>query len=285
VIPAIALAPLLLYPLWEAVAVRINHLRIELPKLPSGLEGLSMLLATDLHVTRKGRRERHLERLLCACPEVDLLLIGGDVARCPRGMAVALDLFAGVRHRLGAFAVLGNSEHKREAPTTELIHLMEKVGVTVLNNAHQILVARGTGFVIAGVDDPFEDRDDLPAALNGADPAAFLLLLSHSPEVVLRLGCPCPDLILAGHTHGGQIRLPGMKALYTHNSRGVDLDAGLFGPEDLVRFNPNLIDHPFMYVSRGIGTSRLPVRFLCPPEVTFITLDRPGGGGNQESLN
>jgi len=270
-IRTVLLAPLLAYPLWEAVAVQITSLQLSLPGLPPQLDGFSILFVTDPHISRMGRRERNLLRVLRGL-QPDLLAVGGDVARHERGMALAVRILQSVKPRLGAFAVLGNSEHKHDAPTEQLVRMLEDGGIHVLNNVHQALCYRGARLVIAGVDDPYEERDDYAAATAGAPSDAPIILLAHSPEVVVRLRERAPDLTLCGHTHGGQVRLPGLNAIYTHNRHGVDLDAGLFTADELRRYNPGISGSPLMYVSRGIGVSVLPVRFLCRPEVALISL-------------
>lgn len=261
-----------LYPVWEAAHVRLVRLRVALDALPPELDGLTILLLTDLHVNRIGRRERGLRRLLQRIPPVDLLLLGGDTARDEPGMRAAMHVLSPITPRYGAFAVLGNAEHKNNAPTAELARILTEAGFRVLVNTHQVLSVRSLPLVVAGVDDPYEQLDDPKAALSGAPPGAPTILLAHSPEVIAHVPAPGPDLILAGHTHGGQIRFPWMPAVYTHNVRGIDLDCGLFPPDSLNRFRSSSDLRSLMYVSRGVGASVLPARLFCPPEAVLISL-------------
>jgi len=100
--------------------------------------------------------------------------------------------------------------------------------------------------------------------LYGDGAAAARLLLTHNPDLVLELadlGAPPPDLVLAGHTHGGQVRLPGYGAIYTSTKLGRRYDAGLFDFQGIP-----------LYITAGVGTSEVPVRLFDPPEIVLITL-------------
>jgi len=272
VIRALLVLTAALYPVWEAAHVRLVRLGLELPALPRELDGLTLLFLTDLHISRIGRRERGLQRLLHRVPPVDLLLLGGDTARDERGMRAAVQVLSPISARYGAFAVLGNAEHKHNAPTDRLIGILGEAGFCVLVNASRVLSVRSLHFAVAGVDDPYEQFDDPKAALSGVPPETPTILIAHSPEVIAHLPCPGPDLILAGHTHGGQIRFPWMPAIYTHNVRGIDLDCGLFPPDVLNRYRTSAGLRSFMYLSRGVGASVMPARLFCPPEAVLITL-------------
>jgi len=269
---ALLLAPLAFYPIWEALYIKLTRINLESAKLPPGTTPISMLFLSDLHISRRGRRERNLHRLLTHCPQVDLLLLGGDIAREERGMALALDILSTVKASAGVFAVLGNSEHKNGAPTEQLARTMRDRGVQILVNENKTVSVKGCTLAITGVDDPYEGLDRPEAALSGIPDDCFKILLAHSPEVIVHMAGLTVDLILAGHTHGGQIRLPKMRAIYTHNVRGVQLDSGMFTSEALRQYNPKIADGISMYISRGVGCSLIPARFLCPPEVVLITV-------------
>ncbi|MGQ9524239.1 MAG: metallophosphoesterase [Armatimonadota bacterium] len=273
-IRALLLLTAALYPVWEAAKVRLVRLRIDLESLPLELDGLTLLLLTDLHVSRIGRRERNLHRLLERLPVVDLFLLGGDTARDEKGMRAALQVVSPVTPKHGAFAVLGNSEHKRGVPTDRLVRMLEDAGFCVLVNTSRVLTVRSVPLAVVGVDDPYEQLDDPKGALSSVPEDALTILLAHSPEVIAHVPAPGPELILAGHTHGGQMRLPWMPAIYTHNVRGIDLDCGLFPPDVLNRYRRSAGLRSLMYVSRGVGASLLPARLLCPPEAVLIALHR-----------
>jgi len=161
--------------------------------------------------------------------------------------------------------VLGNHDYipfGRDHGANDVARLREVLsgaGLTVLTN--EARPVRGGGLYVVGVDDPATRRDDLAHAMAGVPPDACALALAHSPDVALRLGARRPDLILAGHTHGGQIRLPRLGALMTLSALPKTLAMGLGRYEDVP-----------LFVSRGIGYSTLNLRLGTPPEVALLTL-------------
>jgi len=175
--------------------------------------------------------------------------------------------------RLGKFACLGNHDY---CGVDDVIAALEAAEVTVLRNQHQLISIDGARLCIIGLDDMgttgsyvyhLPPRDNLPAALSGnRHTEAIRLLLVHNPDLVMKpaftqeTAC-CPiHLVLAGHTHGGQIYLPVIGPLFTP-SRHRRLFSG-----GLVQAAGTLV-----HVSRGAGSS-WPVRFNCPPEVNVLTL-------------
>ena len=117
------------------------------------------------------------------------------------------------------------------------------------------------------MDDPFSGADKLGGALRGTQRTPFAILLSHSPQMFMKADLTKFDLVLTGHTHGGQVRLPGLGPLW--------LPAGSEGYGSGWFYGI----HAQMYVSRGVGTSILPIRFLCRPELALITLKRTTSKG------
>ena len=129
-------------------------------------------------------------------------------------------------------------------------------------------------FVIAGVDDPFRKHADLPKALQGVQPEDFVVLLAHAPNIAAQAVDLGVDLVLSGHTHGGQFKLPLLPAPYPHTGRGPRLEQGLYARERLSRRIGMDADHTQIYVSRGLGASYIPARLFCRPELPIITLRR-----------
>jgi hypothetical protein len=167
---------------------------------------------------------------------------------------------ARIRARYGAFATLGNHEHWWGRPR-EIQAIFERHGITLLNNAHRVIQAKPGAFAVAGIDDLRTGDPDLEAALRGLDPAIPTLLLSHRPEIFPQAAERGIPLTLAGHWHGGQVklRLPGGDFSIAHMRTPY--------PEGLYRINASRL-----YVSRGIGTTATPVRLNAPPEVTLFRL-------------
>jgi predicted MPP superfamily phosphohydrolase len=279
-----------------AYALRVEPHRLELtrprlvcPRLPAELDGLRVLLLTDPHVDRWERLERGLIALLERLPErPDVIVWGGDFLHHPNSIPDALHLCEAVRRLfpdVPAFAVLGNAEHKMSARRrAALVGRLEARGMTMLVNRQVPLTLRGATITVAGVDDPYYGHDKLADALAPCAPAdRFTLLLSHSPQLALRAAKAGVDVMLSGHTHGGQVRLPLLGPLKTQNPLGRKMASGLFDPVGLVRATgrrdvagARLVT----YVSRGIGVAPLwkfrtvKPRLLTRPEVALLTLHR-----------
>jgi predicted MPP superfamily phosphohydrolase len=184
------------------------------------------------------------------------------------GLPLLADTLRRLPHPEAAFAVLGNHDYDRHGREHRGEHghdvsaVLAEAGIQVLSNsAHSAL---GAGLFIAGVDDPSRRRDDLDRAMAGVPEGACCLLLAHSPDVVLRLGQHRPGLVLAGHTHGGQIRLPLAGPLITMSRLPRRQVMGLHEHQGVPTF-----------VSRGIGYSGVNLRLWCPPEVALLTLRSP----------
>ncbi len=260
---------------------------ITCPRLPEPLDGLRVLFLSDMHIQTWTRRENDLMELLRRLPEKpELIVWGGDFlfhfGETEQGLRVAkavCAIFGGVP----TYGVLGNAEHKiSPAKTAAFVRDLEAVGVRILNNRAETLTVRGTAINLVGVDDPYYGHDDLALAMTEVDTSRFTILLSHSPQIVYQATRLRVDLMLSGHTHGGQIRLPLVGALKAQNPLGTRLDRGLF---DRARLKPILsgreVPESFrLYITRGIGVAPtwrlfwLRPRLLCRPEIALITLRR-----------
>jgi uncharacterized protein len=256
---ALAAYAFLIEPRW----VEVTRTRIHLRNLPAPLEGLRIALLTDLHagegtpmsVIRRAARLAMRER-------PDVIAITGDLAAddAPdfQGVLRALDC---LRAPLGVYAVPGNHDHvigieqwQREMGEHPRIRALTNRSVV-----HEVGEAR---LCIAGVDDLSCGEPSL-ASLPSPDQRDVTILLAHDPDQAERAkrAFDSVDLVLSGHTHGGQIRLPLIGALRNPSAYGQLYEEGL-------RRRP----WTQVYVSRGIGTIHLPARFLCRPEVAILEL-------------
>jgi len=230
----------------------------ELASLSPALDGLRILFISDVHAgpfVSAGTLGHTFQRLLATEP--DVILVGGDlVTSTCEEFVQSRGAFAELRAPMGVFAVLGNHDHyTRDAG--RLRAMIEDVGIRVLHNRSVALARGGGSLSLAGVDDLVAGRPNLEAALEGAD--APVLLLAHNPDVAFDAARRGVALMLSGHTHGGQIRVPGLPVLARQSRYRLDEGRYRVGPMDLV-------------VSRGLGATGLPVRFACPPEAVSITL-------------
>ncbi len=259
---------------WEPYAIETVHLDLFAPRLPDAFDGYTLIQVSDLHMRQRGRREKHLETLLRGLPPADLVAVTGDLVHTPSGIAPFLELAKAFDAKDGVYAVWGNSEHKNGIRPYALARTLAESGIMPLMNSH-VLISRGDSqIILAGVDDPVNDKDDIAAALHGASPDLFTLLLMHSPDPVAEAVLRGVDVVLSGHTHGGQIRLPWFGALYTHSLLGRRMSDGYYSRGRLRRAVGIRPGRTQLYVTRGIGISGLALRFLTRPELTVLTLRR-----------
>lgn len=197
----------------------------------------------------------------------DLIVITGDMVdqHLTRPLEPLVAALSGLSAPLGVWACLGNHDHARFrfAALRELAAALSEAGVALLVNEGR---AVRDDLYLAAVDDLEVGRPDLEAALVDAPEDAATLLLCHQPDFFPRMRVPV-GLTLAGHTHGGQVQLPGAGALYTSSRYGERYLEGWAPPP-----NPNFGK---AYVSRGLGVSLLPVRLNCPAELAVFDIS-PG---------
>ena len=235
---------------------------VAIPDLPAPFEDFRLLHLADLHL--RCRTPRPAELLALAdMAQPDLVCLGGDYASTALSLNEVEEFFARLIDRWPTVGVFGNSDYRPDIDAAARARWTKYL--PFLSNSALCLARGGGQLWIAGVDDPHLGRDSLPAAMGKVPPDAPAILLAHSPEVILRPLDPRIRLIICGHTHGGQICLPGGKALYSNTRLPAKYASGR-----------HEIDGAVMYVSRGIGSTRLPLRYGCPPEATVFTLTRVG---------
>lgn len=261
----------------EPERVEIVYRELFFQDLPEALDGLRICHVSDLHITKDPRNSRAVADALRSV-QADLYVLTGDMIHGPGGVdALARWLDEVGPHLQPAVAVYGNAEHKRRIRVQHLREILEQYGIRVLSNETITIALRHGSLQIVGVDDPHSGHSRVAVAYGQADPSKWTLVLVHSPEGVLELDGRRADLVLAGHTHGGQILLPGIGWLSDNTHNRVGLISGLYTAEDLaVRAG---LSHPpaALYVSRGLGTSGWPVRLRCRPELPVLTLRRAAG--------
>lgn len=235
---------------------------VVLPELPQELEGLTILHLTDLHLDiDPGLSPAIVDALKGADLKYDYCVITGDFRYRTSGaheecMAYLRPIVDAIEAPI--FGVLGNHDY------IEMVTPLEEMGVRVLLNESLELDYEDVTFYLGGVDDPhFYRGADLSKTFADTDPGYFRILLSHSPESYLEAARSTVDLMLCGHTHGGQICLPGGIPVFT-NSRAPRYTAkGAWKYEGLRG-----------YTSRGTGGSGVAVRICCLPEITLHRLTR-----------
>ncbi len=214
---------------------------------------------SDVHMRRRGWRERRVARLIGeALP--DLIVITGDLVSTPDAVADACAWVADLRGVAPVYAVPGNYAYLVGGES--YLSRLDAAGAVVLRNRAVLLTVRGSSFWLLGVDDPSTTRSRLEDALEDITGSEPRVLLAHFPTIVEQASYYGIQLVLSGHTHGGQVRLPGVGALVRFGSPLLNTyQRGLYRLKGTT-----------MFVSSGVGTVGLPVRFLCPPEVALLLL-------------
>lgn len=257
----------------EPRVLRLRQFRTGILGLPAELEGLRVAFLTDFHVDGPGRGKSLTAQAfdLVAQEQPDLVLLGGDFFDKGRwndssGVFDALSTFPNV------VGVLGNHDQKGGQSVAERVcQGMTRRGVVILRNSAVSLQLRDHEVTIAGVDDPYTNHDDLGRTLR--DSAWPLILLAHAPVIAPSLEPGMAGLVLTGHTHGGQIRLSPAKTLTPLDSTFY-LDRLVGRRVSKYQRGFHWVRGNLLYVSNGIGTTRLPIRFMAPPEVTIFHLSR-----------
>ena len=247
----------------NALAPQISRQRFVMDTLPESFCGLKILHLSDLHLDgMPGLAEQIVE---CIRPlDIDLCVLTGDYrfhvsGPCDDIYPAMEKMLEGLHPRLGTFGILGNHD------VSEEVAELEKLGIKMLVNDAVEIQEGAESLWLIGLDDPhYYGCDDLVGTLRSVPQDGFTLLLVHTPEIIQEAAAHGIDLYLCGHTHGGQISLPfiGPPLLNANCKRRYAQG----------RWQYHTLQG---YTSTGVGSSGLPVRFLCPPEIGLIELRCP----------
>ncbi|MFC6019055.1 metallophosphoesterase [Plantactinospora solaniradicis] len=241
---------------------QIDRVQIPLAKLPRSMDGLRIATVSDIHIGPLAGRA-HTERIVATINrlDADVVAVVGDLVDGTVGeLGDAAAPLRDLRARYGSFFVTGN--HEYYSGVEEWVVEVDRLGLRVLQNRRQEILARGGVLDLAGVNDPagedlgFADGPDFDAALGGRDPSRPAVLLAHQPINVYEAAKHGVDLQLSGHTHGGQI-VP-----FSY----------LVGLQQPVVSGHATIDGTQLYVTNGAGFWGPPVRVGAPPQVTLVEL-------------
>jgi predicted MPP superfamily phosphohydrolase len=241
--------------------VNVRGRQVPVPGLPVETDGLRIAHVSDLHLRRFGRLESCAQQVLLGL-DYDVLVCTGDVEHvtdsCRAGW-LCRRFFGPLAARSACLAVLGN--HDAE----ELAHAAD-LPITFLRDDWRRIEVGSAAVVFAGLDQAGDRCGDLRRALADAPADLPIVLLAHYPSTVYRVRDERVQLVLAGHTHGGQIRLPWIGCVWTHDRIPLGLARGL-----------HVVNGRFLHVCAGVGVSSpVRARFLCPPEIAILTLCAAG---------
>ena len=242
----------------EANTLEVESVRISLPRWPVKLDGFRIVHLSDIHHSPLTNIE-HIENAVSVANELepDMFVLTGDyVSHDSEYILPMAEELGKLEAEHGTHACLGNHDHWTDA---ELVtHMLRGEGVNVLIN-EGFRFSNGEGDMwICGVDDHMAGKTDVPAALKGSYADETKLMLAHNPAILRQAVRYGVDLMLSGHTHGGQVKIREREKRLMANRR---LSSGLHRRKDTQ-----------IYITRGIGTVVLPVRYQCPPEISLIEL-------------
>jgi predicted MPP superfamily phosphohydrolase len=242
--------------LYERHRVGVTRAALPVSGLPAALDGLRIALLTDFHLTGDSVAEDIQRAIDLARAETpDLIVLGGDYVTQwdRRFMAPCADLLKALTAPFGVFGVLGNHDDDVEMPRE-----LKRRGVEMLTDARTSLTIRGETLDLIGLRFWTRQPSELARLMRGG--TTTTMLLAHDPRRLFQAAALNIPLMLSGHTHGGQIVVPGFGAIA---AKKFPVVAGMARRENTTAF-----------VSRGIGTVYVPCRINCPPEVALLTLKR-----------
>lgn len=247
----------------NALNIQLKSIQLELDNLPSAFNSYRILFISDLHIDGlPGLCQRLIDLVKDLKP--DICLLGGDYRMKMYGSFIEANhrlgkLVSHIKTRDGLFGILGNHDCLEIAPA------LEDSKICMLINESVTIERQDQVLSVVGIDDPhYYQCHDMEKAFCEIPPNGFTILLAHSPEIVGDLDGRRVDLCLCGHTHGGQIRLPWIGPVFTHCRAPRKYASGLWHHNGTAG-----------YTSSGAGSSGVPVRFNCPPEVVLLTLTQP----------
>jgi len=285
----------MLWSLLEPRRFRIRRLRLSSDDC--ALPPLRILHLTDTHFSGRDEPILRFLRRIAGEAEYDLVVFTGDLIHRAAGIPSLAEAASLFEPTLGSFAVLGGHDHTNmnalitwrhlitgrrlkelcpPNPVEEVIAALEGAGVETLQDENRRLKAPdGSPFAIVGLRDAYDFDPDWEAAWSGIAPDVPVLALSHSPDALPEAAARRTDLMLSGHTHGGQVRLPLIGALITYTDIGRRAARGAFRYKDTA-----------LLVSSGLGASpATPFRLLCPPTAFVIrTAVAPGAASHLKEL-
>ncbi len=248
----------------EPARLVVHREELDLPNWPSELAGLRVVLLSDLHVGSPHWHLDHLRELVARAnaEHPDLIVLAGDYTNNGMGEQVPIEPSAielgKLSAPLGVVAALGNHDWWNGGPRTRAA--LEAHGLRVLDDEALRVDARGTSFCVLGLRDEYERQRSPRAELDLALPGLPLLVVVHEPDIFADLDAR-PSLVMAGHTHGGQVNLPLLGRRMVPSRYGERYAAG------------HIVENGrHLFVTTGVGTSILPVRFRVPPEIAVLTL-------------
>ncbi|MFU0788783.1 MAG: metallophosphoesterase [Virgibacillus proomii] len=244
---------------------KVNKVQFHSGKIPES-SAISILQISDVHNKVFGDNNEKLMKTIEKL-NADIIVITGDLVDRStdnlKHMFSLIDKITSIHKHV--FFVTGNHEWdnpKRE----ELLAGLKERKVTVLNNKNSQLTVDGVTLNLVGIDDASTNHENVNEAFNGINDKRYTVLLSHTPDIIENDSEVSADLILSGHTHGGQVRLPFIGAL-------VAPDQGFFPKFEKGTYK--IDNSQYLYIDSGLGTSVAPIRFMNQSQISYIKISNP----------
>jgi len=253
--------------IFEVRNFEIKKMNIKINNLPKSFENTKIILLSDFHTFSFGFKEKKVLSLIKDYSPDFIFITGDFVDKSSRNLKACETFWEklGNKKETRVFGVLGNHDHRNKKIRKNIIlTLLKKHGIHILNNETIKIFKEKDYMYLSGVDDVHTNNDNLKETLKDLNNNIPKILLSHSPDIANKLDKfkdKGLSLILAGHTHGGQVKIPLFRPYWVPTKNMGKYASGLF----------KIFRIP-MYVNRGVGTSLFPVRFNCRPEVTVVSL-------------
>jgi len=248
------------YAFIEPYLIETKEVTIESSQIPSEFDGKRIVFLTDIHYGPFFSMDR-VNSLVNQTNALhpDMILLGGDyVTDNASNVGPVFSSLANLKAPLGVYGVLGNNDPKNVS-----IQAMENAGITYIGNNGVWIGNNASRIRVGGVADMDTDVPNQLPILNGVSPSDFVILVTHKPDYFPEVSKSRVDLVLAGHTHGGQITLFGLYAPFVNSKYGQEYVTG-----------EKTLGNDTMIISNGIGMVWAPVRFFARPQIIVITLKK-----------
>jgi predicted MPP superfamily phosphohydrolase len=248
------------YSFIEPYLIETKEITIESDQIPAEFDGKRIVFLTDIHYGPLFNKER-LNSLVNKTNELnpDIILLGGDyVTNDPPAVGSTFSSLSELKAPLGVYGVLGNND-----PENSSIQAMKNAGITYIGNNAVWIGSNNSRIRIGGVGDMDTDVPIQLPTLVGVTPKDFVILVTHKPDYFPEVSKSKVDLVLAGHTHGGQITLFGLYAPFINSKYGQEYVSG-----------EKKLGTDTMIISNGIGMVWAPIRFFARPQIIVIDLKR-----------
>lgn len=251
----------------ETNNIVITEQTIKDAQLSKILKDIKIVQISDLHIKSYGKKEKKLVELIKKI-NPHILIITGDFISDNKGLFPTIEVLKDISTKVPTIAILGNNDHfkkHKKLNTEKLIESLKSININLLiNESVKITIKKESNtnsFYIIGLNDNYLSYDNIFKATNNLNENLPKILLAHSPHIIEKINTEGINLILSGHTHGGQIIFPLIGAIYTNSA---------YNTKKKYIFGLYTQTNTKMYVNRGIGTSFLPIRLFCKPEITIF---------------